>query len=87
VEGVHLLTMELFEGSGLDVMIPPAGSDHDHGGTSLPCQPMFEMLGTPDASKRLVLLDGGHVPNSVNDLIRAVLDWLDRYLGPVKKSG
>ena len=30
-------------------------------------RPMFEMLGTPDASKRLVLLDGGHVPNSVND--------------------
>jgi hypothetical protein len=49
-------------------------------------RPLFEMLGTPDASKRLVLLDGGHVPNSVNDLIREVLDWLDRCLGPVGRS-
>jgi serine/threonine protein kinase len=46
-------------------------------------QPMFDMLGTPDEHKRLVLLDGGHVPASVNEVIREVLDWLDLYLGPV----
>jgi len=46
-------------------------------------QPMFDMLGTPAADKRLVLLDGGHVPGSPNEVIREVLDWLDRYLGPV----
>jgi len=46
-------------------------------------QPMFDMLGTPDADKKLVLLDGGHVPASPNEVIRAVLDWLDLYLGPV----
>ena len=46
-------------------------------------QPMFDMLGTPAEHKRLVLLDGGHVPTSTNELIRAVLDWLDKYLGPV----
>ena len=46
-------------------------------------QPMFDMLGTPAASKRLVLLDGGHVPNSTDELIREVLDWLDLHLGPV----
>jgi len=46
-------------------------------------QPMFDLLGTPDADKRLVLLDGGHVPASANEVIREVLDWLDRYLGPV----
>jgi hypothetical protein len=44
------------------------------------------MLGTPDAAKRLVLLAGGHVPNSVNELICDVLDWLDLYLGPVGRS-
>ena len=44
---------------------------------------MFDMLGTPDEHKRLVLLDGGHVPASPNEVIRAVLDWLDLYLGPV----
>ncbi len=46
-------------------------------------QPMLDMLGTPPEHKRLVLLDGGHVPASSNEIIRAVLDWLDRYLGPV----
>jgi serine/threonine protein kinase len=46
-------------------------------------QPLFDMLGTPDDHKRLVLLDGGHVPASPNAVIREVLDWFDRYLGPV----
>jgi hypothetical protein len=46
-------------------------------------QPMFDMLGTPEKDKRLLLLDGGHVPSSPNAVIRAVLDWLDLYLGPV----
>jgi dipeptidyl aminopeptidase/acylaminoacyl peptidase len=46
-------------------------------------QPMFDMLGTPDEHKRLVLLEGGHVPASPNEVIREVLDWFDRYLGPV----
>ncbi len=48
-------------------------------------QPMFDRLGTPPEHKRLVLLDGGHVPDSTNEVIREVLDWLDRYLGPVGK--
>ncbi|MHC4832079.1 MAG: SUMF1/EgtB/PvdO family nonheme iron enzyme, partial [Planctomycetota bacterium] len=47
-------------------------------------RPMFELLGTPEADKRLVLLDGGHVPSSANEVIREVLDWLDRHLGPVE---
>jgi serine/threonine protein kinase len=47
-------------------------------------QPMFDMLGTPAEHKRLVLLEGGHVPASPNEVIRAVLDWLDLYLGPVE---
>jgi formylglycine-generating enzyme required for sulfatase activity len=46
-------------------------------------QPMFDMLGTPAEHKRLALLDGGHVPASPNEVIREVLDWLDRYLGSV----
>jgi serine/threonine protein kinase/formylglycine-generating enzyme required for sulfatase activity len=49
-------------------------------------RPLFDMLGTPDEHKRLVLLDGGHVPSSPNEVIRAVLDWLDLYLGPVHAS-
>ncbi|MEJ2086296.1 MAG: hypothetical protein P8Y44_11550, partial [Acidobacteriota bacterium] len=50
-------------------------------------QPMFDMLGTPAADKNLVLLDGGHVPASPNEVIREVLDWLDLYLGPVEGQG
>jgi pimeloyl-ACP methyl ester carboxylesterase len=46
-------------------------------------RPLFDMLGTPAEHKRLVLLDGGHVPASPNEVIREVLDWLDLYLGPV----
>ena len=49
-------------------------------------RPMYDMLGTPAENKRLALLEGGHVPASPNDVIREVLDWLDRYLGPVVTS-
>jgi eukaryotic-like serine/threonine-protein kinase len=44
--------------------------------------PMFELLGTPNEHKRLALVDGGHIV-PLNAAIREVLDWLDRYLGPV----
>jgi pimeloyl-ACP methyl ester carboxylesterase len=46
-------------------------------------QPMFDLLGTPGEHKRLAVLDGGHVPGATNEIIREVLAWLDRYLGPV----
>ena len=40
------------------------------------------LLGPPPADKRHALFDAGHVVS--NDLLtREVLDWLDRYLGPV----
>jgi len=46
-------------------------------------KPMFELLGTPAADKRHLLYDTGHfIPR--NELIKETLDWLDRYLGPVK---
>ena len=46
-------------------------------------KPMFRLLGTPPEHKRHVVEDGGHfVPRS--RLITEVLDWLDRYLGPVR---
>jgi len=45
--------------------------------------PMFELLGTPADRKRRVVYDTGHnIPRP--DLIRESLDWLDRYLGPVR---
>jgi len=45
--------------------------------------PLFKSFGTPANEKRHVIFEAGHVPP--NDLlIKEVLDWLDRYLGPVK---
>ncbi len=46
-------------------------------------KPLLELLGADEADKRLVLIDGGHVPVSASVFIREALDWYDRYLGPV----
>ena len=47
-------------------------------------QPLFGLLGTPVPHKRLVIFENaGHVPPRI-ELIREVLAWLDRYLGPVE---
>jgi serine/threonine protein kinase/dienelactone hydrolase len=46
--------------------------------------PLFNMLATPPADKRHVLLDTPHdVTEQRPQLISAVLDWLDKYLGRV----
>jgi cephalosporin-C deacetylase-like acetyl esterase len=45
--------------------------------------PLFRLLGAPEKDKRHVLFDAGHaVPRTPK--IKEILDWLDRYLGPVK---
>jgi tRNA A-37 threonylcarbamoyl transferase component Bud32/dienelactone hydrolase len=49
-------------------------------------QPMFRALGTPDKDKRHALVEGGHVPPR-SAIIKEILDWLDRYLGPVETTG
>ena len=46
-------------------------------------KPMFDLLGTPEEHKRLIIYDTGHgTPRK--EKIKEILDWLDRYLGPVK---
>ncbi len=48
-------------------------------------RPLFTLLATPAQHKRLVIFENaGHVPPRI-ELIREVLDWLDRYLGPVQR--
>jgi pimeloyl-ACP methyl ester carboxylesterase len=49
-------------------------------------RPFFRSLGAPEADKRHALLEGGHLPPDRHALIKEVLDWLDRYLGPVGVS-
>jgi formylglycine-generating enzyme required for sulfatase activity len=46
-------------------------------------KPLFDLLGAPADRKRLARLDGGHIPTDRREIIREVLDWLDRQLGPV----
>jgi len=46
-------------------------------------KPFYDLLGTPEKDRRLVITDSGHVPPR-NELIKETLDWLDRYLGPVQ---
>ena len=46
-------------------------------------KPFFELLGTPDEHKRQFIYDAGHfVPREQH--IKETLDWLDRYLGPLR---
>jgi eukaryotic-like serine/threonine-protein kinase len=46
-------------------------------------KPMFDLLGTPKEQKEQKLYDSDHfIPR--NELIKETLNWLDRYLGPVK---
>jgi hypothetical protein len=45
--------------------------------------PLFRMPGTPLPEKPHVVLAGGHIPTRMEEAIRAILDWLDKYLGPV----
>ncbi len=48
--------------------------------------PMFEALGTLPEHKRHVLFDTAHgIYGHRNEMIREVLDWLDKYLGPVER--
>ncbi|HEX7878960.1 MAG TPA: protein kinase [Candidatus Eisenbacteria bacterium] len=45
-------------------------------------RPLFEALGAPPGQKRQVIYPGGHtVPRT--EIVKEVLAWLDRYLGPV----
>ena len=45
--------------------------------------PMFRMLGS--AQKKHAVFEGGHIPARPQEPIREMLDWFDRYLGPVRK--
>jgi hypothetical protein len=56
-----------------DVFFPPGTSS----------VPMFDLLGTPPENKRHILYETDHIPPRT-EYIKETLDWLDKYLGPVK---
>jgi hypothetical protein len=45
--------------------------------------PLLRLLGAPEEDKRLAPFDTGHVVLPGPEMIKEVLDWFDRYLGPV----
>jgi serine/threonine protein kinase/dienelactone hydrolase len=48
--------------------------------------PLFNALGTPKKDKEHIVLETPHdVTEQRPQLVKAVLDWLDRYLGPVNE--
>lgn len=47
-------------------------------------QALLHFMGANPADKRHVLSESGHVP-PIQDLMREVLSWLDKYQGPVQK--
>ena len=46
--------------------------------------PFFHFLGTPANDKKHVIYEGGHGAFPRPDAVRESLDWLDKYLGPVR---
>ncbi len=47
-------------------------------------KPMFDLLGTRAADKRLELFETDHIP-PITEYIKETLAWLDKYLGPIKR--
>ncbi|HET7039367.1 MAG TPA: SUMF1/EgtB/PvdO family nonheme iron enzyme, partial [Gemmatimonadales bacterium] len=47
-------------------------------------QPLFDLLGTPAADKRIIYYETDHIPPRV-EFIKETLAWLDTYLGPVAR--
>lgn len=47
-------------------------------------KPFFELIGTPAAEKKRLVVEGGHfLPRP--EMVSETLAWLDRYLGPVAR--
>jgi eukaryotic-like serine/threonine-protein kinase len=44
---------------------------------------MFKFLGAPEKDKRHAVFEAGHIPPH-DQMIKEILDWLDRYQGPVR---
>jgi len=46
-------------------------------------KPMYDLLGIPPEHKRLILYETDHIPPRA-EYIKETLNWLDRYMGPVR---
>jgi hypothetical protein len=50
-------------------------------------EPIIRLSAAAPQDKRHVILNSGHEPSPFQDVIKEVIPWLDRYLGPVNISG
>ena len=49
-------------------------------------QGMMDLFTTPEEHKRLVIYEAGHLPLPRGEMIREILEWLDRYLGETSRA-
>ena len=68
----HITTPALLLNGRFDYMVPVEGS-----------QKTYNLLGTPEADKKLVIYDTGHWPFPRHRMTREINSWLDRYAGAV----
>ena len=47
-------------------------------------RPLYRLIGAEQ--KHHAIFDGGHIPLLLHSMIKEILDWSDRHLGPVKPS-
>jgi eukaryotic-like serine/threonine-protein kinase len=47
-------------------------------------KPFYELIGSGEGRKKLVLFEGGHVPGQFNDAVKEMLSWTDQWMGPVQ---
>lgn len=52
-------------------------------------KPLFKLLGTRPDRKRHVVFHSGHfvINSQRSQVVKEVLDWLDKYLGPAAVGG
>jgi hypothetical protein len=48
-------------------------------------EPLIELISTPEADKRHVVYEAGHLPLPRAEMIKEILAWLDRYQGEVER--
>jgi eukaryotic-like serine/threonine-protein kinase len=78
IDAVHYLTrshIPTLLASGRDDYIVPFESHQ---------KPLLQLLGVAPQDKRHVLFDCGHTPCDFQVVIKEVVRWLDRYLGPIQ---
>ena len=46
--------------------------------------PLFRAIGADE--KNHLLFDGGHIPVRIHEMIKGILDWFDRIMGPSSRS-